>query len=270
MRPLLLPCSCVVLMALLLCGPAHAGTAPAADDADDAGQGRWSVVMGAGTQQLSRWLGADRLQWQAIPYFDIEAPGGAELSSSDGLSVPLAKAGRWQAGVYGDYLWGRSHKDLGRGLAHAVPTINTRVHAGGFVEYNPDKALSLGARLGHDLGSNGAYLNLYADYDLPQVWYLEQSLSLGWRAMNGAAMRRYFGVGAGTAQRLAIDDWRPGAGGQQASLNYSLLVPTSQHTGIALSLEYARLLGDAGDSPLVRRFGSRNQWERTLAFVYHF
>lgn len=263
MRFPLLPL-CIALS--LAVAPAWAGDREGTGGEGEAG----SSVVGLGAQQLSRWLGAGNLQWQAIPYIDIETRNGTELSSSDGLTVPLARAGRWQAGVYGDYLWGRSRSDVGRHLAHALATINTRVHAGGFVEYAPVKAFSLGARLGHDLGSDGAYLTLSADYDLPPVGYLEQSLSLGWRGMNGAAMRRYFGVPAHTADALGIAHWRPGRGGQQASLNYSLFMPTSEHTGIALSVEYARLLGDAARSPLVVRFGSRNQWERTIAFVHHF
>jgi len=33
---------------------------------------------------------------------------------------------------------------------------------------------------------------------------------------------------------------------------------------------YGKLYGDAGSSPLVRRFGSTRQVTETLAFVYHF
>ncbi|WP_312237477.1 MipA/OmpV family protein [Stenotrophomonas sp.] len=256
----------VPLLMLLACSQVKAADADA--DADE--RARWSVAIGAGAQQLPRWLGADRQQWQAIPFFDIQTPGGTELSSTDGLTVPLARAGRWQAGVYEDYLWGRSRSDLGATLADAVPTLHTRLHAGGYVEYQAGTALSFGARLGHDLGSNGAYLSLSADYDLPAVWYLQQSLSVGWRGMNSAAMRRYFGISAPSAAQLGTDVWQPGSGSQQASADYSVFVPTSQHTGLALSLEYARLLGTAADSPLVQRFGSGGQWERSLAFVYHF
>ena len=260
-------CAVPLLLLLLACVPLKAAAAEPDRAQDDA---RWHVAIGAGAQYLPRWLGADREQWQPIPFVDIEAPGLGELSSTDGLTVPLAKDGRWQAGLYGDYLWGRSRSDLGPALAAAVPTIHTRLHAGGFVEYQAATALAIGARLGHDLGSDGAYLSLYADYDLPPVWYLQQSMSLGWRGMNAAAMRRYFGVDAQAAAQLGSDAWRPGAGSQQVSANYSLFVPTSQHTGLALSLEYARMLGGAADSPLLERFGSRGQWERSVAFVYHF
>lgn len=253
---------CITLLTLLACGSVQAAT----NEGDD----HWNVALGVGAQQLPRWLGSARQQWQPIPFFDIEAPGIGELSSTDGLTVLLLKAGRWQAGVYGDYLWGRSRTDLGPRLAAAVPVINTRLIAGGFVEYKASDAMAIGGRLGHDLGSDGAYLNLYVDYDLPPVWYLQQSLSLGWRGMNGAAMQRYFGVGTQTATQLDIGRWQPGSGSQQASANYSVFVPTSEHTGLALSLEYARLLGGAADSPLVQHFGSSGQWERGLAFVYHF
>jgi outer membrane scaffolding protein for murein synthesis (MipA/OmpV family) len=68
---------------------------------------------------------------------------------------------------------------------------------------------------------------------------------------------------------LSVPVWQPGAGGQFASLEYDLFVPTSLHTGVALALVCGRLLGDAANSPLVTRYGSRTQLSESLAFVYH-
>jgi outer membrane scaffolding protein for murein synthesis (MipA/OmpV family) len=62
--------------------------------------------------------------------------------------------------------------------------------------------------------------------------------------------------------------WHPGPASQLASLEYELSVPTSRRTGVALVLVYGRLLGDAADSPLVTRYGSRTQLSESLAFVY--
>lgn len=68
---------------------------------------------------------------------------------------------------------------------------------------------------------------------------------------------------------LNVPAWHPGAGSQLADLEYDLFVPTSKHTGVALSVIYGRLLGNAADSPLVTQFGSRTQISESLAFVYH-
>jgi len=47
-------------------------------------------------------------------------------------------------------------------------------------------------------------------------------------------------------------------------------MPTSLHTGFALSINYTRLVGQAGGSPLVQKYGSPNQVTYSLAFVYRF
>ncbi|MFT3800150.1 MAG: MipA/OmpV family protein [Burkholderiaceae bacterium] len=229
-----------------------------------------SIALGIGGQYLPSWLGSDRHEWRPVPFFDIEMPGIGELSSTDGLTLHLPHDGPWEVGLYGDYLWGRSRSDLGPRLAGRVPSLSPRIHAGLYSEYQFSERSALGAKLGHDLMGGGAYLNVYYDYDLPQVWYIQHSLELGWRGMSRSAMNRFFGVSAQSAMQLQTGTWSPGSGSQQLSANYSAFVPTSQHTGFALSIEYARLLGDAAASPLVRQFGSRNQWTTSIAFVYHF
>ena len=88
--------------------------------------------------------------------------------------------------------------------------------------------------------------------------------------MNGPAMRRFFGVTPEQAAKLDTSPWSPSAGSQQISFEYDAYMPTSEHTGVAVAINYARLLGDAADSPLVRHFGSANQLTTTLAFVYRF
>ena len=90
------------------------------------------------------------------------------------------------------------------------------------------------------------------------------------RAANAASNRERFGLDATQAPLLNLSPTRPGAGWQQAALQYQIFVPTSQHTGIAANIEYARLLGDPARSPLVKNFGQRNQISEGIAFVYHF
>lgn len=259
---------------LLSLGIANAFLLPmqarAADDVPTDGDRKINIALGIGGQYLPNWLGSDQRQWQTVPFFDIEMRGIGELSSTDGLTLHLPHEGPWEVGIYGDYLWGRSRADLGPQLAGKVPSLSPRIHGGLYTEYQFTPHSALGARLGHDLKGSGTYLGAYYDQDLPQIWYIQHSLELGWRGMNHAAMNRYFGVSAQSATQLQTDTWSPGGGSQQLSANYSAFVPTSQHTGFALSLDYSRLLGGAASSPLVRQFGSRNQLEESIAFIYHF
>lgn len=256
----------VLLSLLLLTAPCIAQAAEASKD-DDNG---WRIALGAATQRMPTWLGSDRQQWQPLPFFDIEKPGLLELSSNDGLRVHLPTTGPLEVGVYGDYLWGRSHADLGPRLQGKIPSLSPRLLGGAYAEYQFNEHIAFGSRLGHDFTGSGAYLSLYLDYDLPKIWYLEHSLELGVRGMNSAAMRRSFGLSTESAALLGTRPWAPAAGLQQASANYSLFVPTSLHTGLALSFEYIRLLGDAADSPLIQHYGNRTQKQQSLAFIYHF
>lgn len=252
-------------LACLLLACVAASTAWADDDVEGP-----NMIVGAGMQRMPAWMGARDHRNQPVPYVDLELPWHVTLSTLDGLTVDFIHDGKWHGGFYGNYLWGRDREELGPRLGGIVDSLSPRLNAGGYLEYQATVELNVGGNLAHDTQGAGAYLNLYADYDLPVIGYLNHSLQLQWQAMNGAAMNRFFGVTPAQAAKLGVTPWSPGAGSQQISLEYDAYMPTSQHTGIALALNYGRLLGDAGDSPLVRHFGAPNQLTTTLAFVYRF
>jgi hypothetical protein len=227
------------------------------------------LAGGVGMQHLPNWPGAKTSRSQSIPYVDIELPAEhVSLSSQDGLQFDLIGGAVLHGGIYGDYQWGRDSDDLGV-LRHKVAPLSPRLTLGGYLEWQLTKQIDVGTDLSHDTYGAGAYLDIYGEWDLPKVWLLEHSVELHWQAMNAHAMNRFFGINPTQADLLNVPTWHPGAGSQLASLEYDLFVPTSQHTGVALALVYGRLLGDAGDSPLVTRFGSRTQLSESLAFIYH-
>ena len=223
---------------------------------------------GIGVAHLPSWAGAKTSRFQQIPYIDIEIPDHLSLSTEDGLQLDLIGGQTLHGGVYGDYQWGRESSDLGV-LRHQIAPLSPRLTAGGYLEWQLDKQIDVGADLSHDTDGAGAYLKLYAEWDLPPVAMLQHSLQLSWQAMNGAAMHRFFGVSPAQASSLHVQPWQPGAGSQLATLEYDLFLPTSKHTGFALAVVYGQLLCGAGNSPLVTQFGSRTQWNESLAFIYH-
>ncbi len=231
--------------------------------------GAATVTIGVGVQRMPRWSGARTYRSDPIPFVDIELPqDGFSLSTLDGLQLDLVRGRRLHGGLYGNFQWGRDHDDLGV-LAGKVPALKPRATGGGYLGWDFTSQLNLSAFLSHDLDGAGAYTELQAEWDPPMPGLMEQSLQLRWQSMNGAAMRRFYGITPGAAQALGVPMWAPGAGAQQLALAWDLFLPTSRHTGLAASLEYARLLGAAAASPLVRRFGTANQMSCSLAFVYH-
>ncbi|MEW9625329.1 MipA/OmpV family protein [Rhodanobacter geophilus] len=230
-----------------------------------------TLAIGAGTQRMPGWAGARTHRDDPIPFVDIELPQyGFSLSTQDGLQWDLVRDTHLHGGLYGDFQWGRDRDDLHE-LAGKLPSLAPRATGGGYLEWDFNPRLDTGVHLSHDVNGAGAYLEFYAEWDPPKLGgLLEQSLQLRWQSMNDAAMRRFFGVTPASAQALGVPVWQPGGGSQLAALEYDLFIPTSQHTGLAASLEYGYLLGHAAASPLVRQYGSRNQFAESLAFVYHF
>ncbi|WP_430388382.1 MipA/OmpV family protein [Dyella sp. 20L07] len=237
--------------------------------ADDATEGP-NIMLGAGVQRMPAWIGSSDHRNQAIPYIQAELPWHITLSTLDGLTVDLIHSGKWRGGLYGNYLWGRDRQELGPKLGGIVDSLSPRLNGGGYLEYQATTQLNLGATLSHDTKGAGAYLNMYADYDLPVIGYLNHSVQLQWQLMNGPAMRRFFQVTPEQANELGVTPWSPGNGSEEIGFEYDAYMPTSLHTGFAFAINYTRLLGDAADSPLVRHFGSPNQLTTTVAFVYRF
>ncbi len=227
-----------------------------------------TLALGVGVNRMPGWSGAKTMRTQPIPYVDIEIPDRMSLSTQDGLQVDLISHASLHGGIYGNYLWGRESDELGA-LRHKVDTLPPRFTLGGYLEWQLGKQIDVGSDLSHDINGAGAYFRLYADWSLPPVGPLRHSLQLSWQAMNAAAMHRFFGISPAQANALQVSPWQPGAGSQFAALEYDLFLPTSKHTGFALALAYGRLLGAAGNSPLVTQFGSRSQWNESIAFIYH-
>ena len=243
---------------------------PSAARADSDSPADLANYVGVGVMRMPGWIGSNDHRDQPAPFVQVTLDKNITLSTSDGFTWDVIHRDGWQGGFYGNYMWGRSYDDLGPPLAGQVNSLSPRLNAGGYIEYHPNKVVNFGATLSHDTEGAGAYLNLYIDSGLPPLWGIEESVQLQWQAMNAPAMRRFFGIDATQAARLGTHAWNPGAGSQQIELEYDALIPVTRRTAVLLSVDYARLLGDAADSPLVKRFGSANQLTTSLGFVYRF
>jgi outer membrane scaffolding protein for murein synthesis (MipA/OmpV family) len=245
-----------VVACTFVCLSAHADDVP-------------TYAFGAGVEHMPGYAGAGGHRNQAVPYVDIDLPDIGEISTTDGLQLDLIHNSPWHGGVYGNYLRGRTRDDLGR-LGGKVDTLSPRIHTGGYLEYQAATSLVLGAHVSHDTQGAGVYSAVYTTWQLPDAGYIQHSLQWQWNGMNGAAMRRTFGVTPDQAQAIGTEAWQPSAGSEETTVEYDAFVPTSQHTGFAVALQAGRLLGDAARSPLVTRYGSRTQLTPSLAFLVHF
>lgn len=226
-------------------------------------------LLGAGFIHLPAWQGSSAHRAQFAPYVQVKLGERITLSTEDGATLDLIMGQHLHGGLYGNYQWGRSREDLAR-LGGKVTSLSPRLNAGGYVEYDFSEAQNVGVNLAHDTLGAGAYLNLYAFTALPPIGRYQHGLQLQWQWMNGPAMRRFFGLSAVEAAALGVAPWKPGAGSQQIGIEYDGLIPLGRHLATVFSLSYARLLGNAEDSPLVRGFGTADQFTGSMALVYRF
>jgi outer membrane scaffolding protein for murein synthesis (MipA/OmpV family) len=184
--------------------------------------------------------------------------------------VDLLHGQHWHGGLVGTLTWGRSRHDLGS-AASQLPTFDTTVQAGVYLEYAPIEPLSLGLRWRRDLQSSGVvYGDLYAEWDLPRLGYVEHSLKGSVEGMNGRGMRRFFGLDPASAAALGQSPYAPGRGASQYTLEYQAFVPTSAHTGVALDFSWGKLSSTARQSPVIQSYGAPVQRSIMAAFVVHY
>jgi outer membrane scaffolding protein for murein synthesis (MipA/OmpV family) len=227
-----------------------------------------TIALGGGVDRMPRWAGSAKSEIRPVPYIDINWRDQVEFSTVKGLIIDLLHGERWNGGLIGTMVWGRSTRELA-GLQ--VPTLKNTVQGGVYLEYGLTPELTLGARLRHDIqNTRVSYGEIYAELALPKIGYLEHDIRLTLEAMNEVGMRRFFGLSVRDAARLGVAEYNPKAGVSKTLLTYEGFLPTSESTGIAYSANIGRLSKGASDSPLVRNFGSAVQKEFVAAFVYHF
>jgi len=186
----------------------------------------------------------------------------------DGLSVSLVGDDALSAGLVGRWRSGRDNKNDLRGFERVGGTVE----GGGFVNWWPADWLRVRGEVRHGVGG---HVNWAADLGADAVersgaWVLSAGPRLAWA--DDRFTRSYFQVTPLDAARSPLgvqafapsgSFWSPGA---LASAEYRV----SKHWSLTAVGEYHRLTGDAADSPIVARLGSKDQYGASLSVRYAF
>ena len=82
--------------------------------------------------------------------------------------------------------------------------------------------------------------------------------------------RAYFGIDPATAAATGLPAFNPGGGIHAVGAAAGLTRMISPRWGVHGFAGYDRLVGDAADSPIVRNFGSRDQFSVGAALFFNF
>lgn len=185
----------------------------------------------------------------------------------DGPSLTLVRNGRFEAGPVLRMEGIRRADDLGGGL----PRVSRSFEPGVFAQYWPSDAIRLRGDVRKGIsGHEGWVSTLAADYVARDgdAWLV----SVGPRVSisDSRYQRAWFGVTPDTAARTRLAVFSPGSGVHSAGVTSRVIYQFTPRWGVLANGSYARLVGDAGDSPITRVRGSRDQFAGGLGLSYTF
>jgi outer membrane protein len=227
------------------------------------------VRAGLGAQLQPEFIGADKDR--LAPLFHINtARGNDEFSFSapdDSPGISLLSTDGFSFGVSGDIQGRRRESDVGAPVGNVARTFEV----GAFGQYVVGDSFRVRAELLKGInGSKGVIGSIGAD----KIWRKgdEYLFSIGPRLLfsDGRFERAYFGVTPAASLASGLPEFRPSSGLYGAALASGASYQFGPHWGLFGYGRYERLLGDAAKSPIVRDFGSRNQWSAGIGLNYTF
>ena len=227
------------------------------------------VRAGLGAQVRPDYYGADKTVVTSL--FDIDIARGDNLfkfeAPDDHLAIAVINKDGLSIGPAANIASSRKDSDVGAPLGK----VKTTIEAGAFAQYQWGESIRLRAEV---LKGIGGHKGLVGALGADKVWrdgdrYV---FSVGPRLLvsDGRYQRAYFGVTPVAAVATGLPAYRPGGGIHGAALASGLSYQFSPRIGAFGFARYERLLGDAARSPVVREFGSRNQYSAGVGLNYSF
>ncbi|MBV9932176.1 MAG: MipA/OmpV family protein [Alphaproteobacteria bacterium] len=262
-----------VTLAAAAAAPAAAQDAgAAAPAATPDGRGDRIVTIGGGVQTLPRYPGARERQISFLPRFLLDRPTGPMRFRAPDQGTGFGLLGRDSAVDFGPAVQLRLSRRSGRDVPAAVPGVGFTVEAGGFVQAMLGESFRVRAEGRKGIGGHkGAVLDLSADAivrDRSDTTLF--SIGPRLRLSDARYQRAYFGVTSPAAAATGLPVYTPHGGIHAVGLASGLTRKLGGPWGVYAYAGYDRLIDQAGRSPLVRRYGRRDELSGGVALTYSF
>ena len=220
-----------------------------------------------GVQFVPSYPGSDRLVPR--PLFDLARSRGDTPfrfeAPDESFGIGLVKSGGLRIGPSLNYEGSRTAKDVGAPMDKVGDTIEV----GAFAQYQFGESFRIRGEGRKGLGGHDGWIgNLGADYIARDGD--EWLFSIGPRVTlsDSNYQRAFFGVNPAESVRTGLAIWQPDGGIQAVGGTAGLITRFSRRWGLYGYAKYDRLVGDAAKSPVVRAFGSRDQFSGGLGLTY--
>ena len=253
-----------LLIAAALLYPCSAAVAEDTAKSDDR-----RVRVGLGVQLQPEYIGADKTELG--PLWNVDVARGTKPfrfeAPDDSFGIALVSKGGFSFGPAANIQGSRKESDVGA----PVGKVKTTFEAGAFAQYELGNSARLRADVRKGLGGHDGVVGAVgAD------WIARDGdryvFSVGPRLLWSDAryQRAYFGVTPEAALASGLPAYRPGGGVHAVALASGLSYQFNDRIGLFGFARYERLVGDAAKSPIVREFGSRNQYSAGAGLSYTF
>ncbi|ETF04020.1 structural protein MipA [Advenella kashmirensis W13003] len=207
------------------------------------------LTFGLGAGIVPRYEGSDEHRVTAVPLIDAQY-GLFFARSGDGLGLKLLQTPQFTAGVGLNWMQGYDRDDVPDGIGKLSDALGARI----FVSTHFSGAVAtLSATQAVTKSERGLIANarLSYPYDVTDRFKVVPSVAVNWA--NAKYMNSYFGIDSEQAARSGLSKYHPSAGFKDASLRVGFNYELSKNWNITGAVGVSRLLGNAADSPLVKR-----------------
>jgi outer membrane protein len=263
MKILLIASAAVALL------PSAAFAQQAQDTQEEQAASGHRVRIGLGAKIEPDYIGSDGTH--IAPMFKVNVARGTNQfkfsAPDDGPSIAVVSSNGFSFGPTLNLESKRKESDVGA----PVGGVKATIEAGAFAQYEANDSWRIRAALrkglnGHDglVGSIGAD-KIWRDGD-------KYVFSIGPRVLwsDSKYERAYFEVTPAAALATGLPVYRPSSGIHAVALASGLNYQFNDRFGMFGFGRYERLVGDAAKSPIVREFGSRNQFSAGIGLNYTF
>jgi outer membrane scaffolding protein for murein synthesis (MipA/OmpV family) len=209
----------------------------------------YTFAMGPALAGYPEAPGSGRTKVLPLVGVDFESSTGGFVSTEIGAGWNFSKREDLQ---YGARLWPVFGRDDDRSRARGLDDVGNRLGLGLFMNYEPWEFLVLQSSLLTGSGSdrNGTQFEAGATVGAPLGDSTLLGLTLGTTWSNGAYLRSYFGVTPAESAVGILPVFAPGAGWSDVNVSLNADVRLSPRWKLSGQWLVARLIGDAGHSPV--------------------
>lgn len=230
------------------------------------------VTVAAGPQIGPAYPGAEGVRVVPFVFARLSRPGDVLPIVAPDQSGGFALLGTATEGVSAGPIIAFQTRRRERDVGAAVGNVGFTVEPGAYVQAFVTPEVRVRAEARHGIGGHRSVVgDLLVDYVIADpddrfVATIGPRLRLG----GGRYQDRYFGVTDEVAARTGLARFDPGGGVHAAGVAAGMLYRLSSQWGVFGYAGYDRMVGAGSDSPIVRNFGSRNQFSAGVAATYSF